>query len=265
MGLQEGIVTDATALEQQIAAACTTELARELFGAYEEMRKRYFRRDHRPGQLEAGRFAEAAFRVLQINATGRFTPVGNTLPKVPELMRGLEAADGTAVHESVRVHIPRALAVIYNVRNRRDVGHIAADVDANEMDAEMVMAVCNWVLAEFVRLFHRCSPAEAQAYVGALVKRQAPLVQVFGERPSVLAPNLTTRDEIMLLLYHQADTGASLQQLDEWMRGVDRKVITARISELELKHRYVVRFDGRFVISDTGVGYAETKLIPKMT
>nr|NIQ82724.1 hypothetical protein [Anaerolineae bacterium] len=72
-------------LKKDIAAASDATLADELVDAYEEFKTRYFRRDFRPGQLECGRFAEAAFRILQLNATGSYTPVGKRLPDVPTL------------------------------------------------------------------------------------------------------------------------------------------------------------------------------------
>ncbi len=252
---------DVTGLRAQIAAASEAILAQELIDAYEELKTRYFRRDFRPSQLEGGRFAEAAFRILQLKATGSYTPVGKTLPNVQDLLQTLGSADASTVHESIRVHIPRALAALYNVRNRRDVGHIAADVDANSMDAEYVVAVCNWVLAEFVRLFHQYGPEEAQAYVEALVKRRAPLVQVFGETPFVLHPGLSAKEEILLLLYHQGPLGASLDQLDAWLPTVARNTVRSRVSELERQQRYVRRANGRIYVTDTGIQYVESRII----
>ena len=250
-----------TSLEAQIAAASDPVLAEELTEAYAELKTRYFRRDFRPGQLEAGRFAEAAFRILELKATGSYTPVGKSLPNIQRLLQTLESADASKVHESIRIHIPRALAAVYNVRNRRDVGHIAADVDANSMDAEYVVATCNWVLAEFVRLFHGCSPEEAQAYVEAIVKRRAPLVQVLGETPFVLRPDLPAKDEILVLLYHQGPLGASLAELDAWLPTVARNVASARVSELERNQRHVRRVNARIYVTETGAEYVESGLI----
>lgn len=248
-------------LKAEIAAASEDALAGELVDAYEELKTRYFRRDFRPGVLEAGRFAEAAFRILQLNATGSYTPIGKTLPQLPILSQTLESADPSKVHESIRIHIPRSLAAVYNVRNRRDIGHIAADVDANAMDGEYVVAACSWVLAEFVRLFHRCSPEEAQGYVEAIVRRRAPLVQVFGDIPFVLQQGLPAKDETLVLLYHQGPQGASLDQLDTWLPTIDREVIRARVSELERQLRYARRVGGRIFITDTGIEYVESRLL----
>ncbi|HEY5641190.1 MAG TPA: hypothetical protein VIW01_14185, partial [Dehalococcoidia bacterium] len=247
--------------KKEIAAASDGALAAELVDAFEEMKLRYFRADFRPSQLEAGRFAEAAWRILQLAASGKYTPIGKTLPRVQDLLLQCEGADPATTHESIRLHIPRALAAVYNVRNRRDVGHIAADVDANHMDAEHVVGTCKWVLAEFVRLFHGCPPGEAQAYVEAIVQRPVPLVQVFGDGPFILRPDLSGRDEILVTLYHQGTEGANLEELDRWLRTIDRRVIAARISELERSSRYVRRHDGRVYITEAGSAYVEQKLL----
>lgn len=240
-------------LRAQIAASSDAATADELIDAYEELKRRYLDGDYRPGQLEGGRFAEAAFRVLQHMATGQHTPVGRALPDVPTLQRTLAGSDPATTHESVRIHIPRALAVVYDVRNRRDVGHIAADVDANVMDAEMVTAVCSWVLAELVRLVHACTPEEAQAYADAIVQRPVPLVEMFGGRPLVLDGRLSLRDEILILLYHRGELGAAASELSGWIPGSSRNTVSARLSELA-RSRLVAKLGTTFALTREGSG-----------
>jgi hypothetical protein len=252
---------DLKGLREQIAGISDDLLADELVAAYQQLKTRYLRRDFRPGQLEAGRFAEAAFRILQLIAGGKYTPLDHSLPKLPALLQSLESSDASAVHDSVRLHIPKALAAVYNVRNRRDIGHIAGDVDSNSMDATYVVATCDWVLAELVRVFHKCSPEEAQAYIESIVRRRAPLVQEFGDVPFVLRRGLPAKDEILVLLWGRGTLGASLQELDEWAVSLSRKVISARLGELERSHRFIRRIDGRAFITDTGIEYVESRLL----
>jgi hypothetical protein len=252
---------DVKGLRAQIAAATNQSLSDELVDAFEELKRRYSLRDFRPGVLEAGRFAEAAFRVLEYLAAGRHTGIGKTLPKVHDLCKTLESADAKKVHESVRIHIPRVLASVYNIRNRRDIGHIAADVDANSMDSTYVVSACNWVLAELVRLVHKCDANEAQEYVEGIVKRQAPLVEVFSDEPLVLHTGLSDRDEILLLLYHQGATGAGLDQLDTWTPKMKRNVIGARLSDLEKTYRFIRRKNGRAYITQSGAEHVESKIL----
>ena len=95
----------------------------------------------------SGRFAEAAIRIVQQLATGSHVLMTKVLPSFDKILDSLANLPSAGVHDSLRVHIPRALWSIYGVRNRRDVGHIGGDVNPNRADAYFVVGVCDWVLA----------------------------------------------------------------------------------------------------------------------
>ena len=103
------------------------DLVEEVLQAYAEAKRRYFLGDHRPQEVEGGRFSEAVFRVLQHACAGKFTPVGKNLPKVDVLLTTFENAAGQP--DSIRLHIPRTLKLIYDIRNKRDVAHLGDGID----------------------------------------------------------------------------------------------------------------------------------------
>lgn len=105
------------------------------------------------------------------------------LPKIDQLMGTLQNAQGS---ESVRLHIPRTLQLIYDVRNKRDVAHLADGINPNMQDATLVVRNMERVVAELVRLFHDVSPTEAHAIIADLVSKDVPLIQVFDGFPRVL-------------------------------------------------------------------------------
>lgn len=90
---------------------------------------------------------------------------------------------------SLRLLIPRALPVLYEIRNNRGVGHLGGDVDANHMDAEAVQAVASWIMAELVRIFHGVATQEAQDTADALVERKSPAIR----RRAETSPHFTAR------------------------------------------------------------------------
>jgi hypothetical protein len=135
-----------------VAMGIPTELVDELHEAFAEAKRRFYRDDLRPSEIEGARFSEAAFRILEWKSAGKYTALGDTMPRVPTLMTRLEQA--TAESDSVRLHIPRALRVIYDFRNKRDVAHLADGIDPNFQDATLVVRNMEWVMAELVRLFH---------------------------------------------------------------------------------------------------------------
>ena len=84
-----------------ISAGIPAELVDEVIQAFAKAKRRFYRDDLRPSEVEGGRFSEAVFRVLQWSTTQTYTPLGKTLPKVPALIDKLELAQGP---DSVRLH-----------------------------------------------------------------------------------------------------------------------------------------------------------------
>lgn len=242
-------------LESQFTGAgVPTPIAHELFDAFTELKRRLAIGDLRPNVVEGGRFSEAAFRVLQWMTTGIHTPIGTTLPKVPTLM-GTLASSGHA-SDSVRLHIPRSLNLIYDIRNKRDAAHLADGIDPNIQDSSLVVATASWVLAEFVRLLCASDPDEAHRVIDALVVRDIPVIQEFDGFPRILK-TLTTSQQIMVLLYWSPDGPLPMETLREWLPKAAHANLRRTIAGLEKKHHvhldrlgyvHITRPGERFVV-----------------
>src|SRR5208282_5886448 len=120
--------------------------------------------------------------------------------------------------DSVRLHIPRALRLVYDIRNKRDAAHLADGIDPNMQDATLVVSVVDWILAEFIRLYHAVPADEARKIVETIVARTAPIVQDFDGFLKVLNPGLNAGDWCLVLLYQCGANGATFDQLSEWVR-----------------------------------------------
>ena len=168
------------AIRASLVAAYDAALVDELLAAYEEAKTNYYLGGLRLSAVEGGRFAEAAFRMLQQETTGKFTSLGKSLPRTDKLIEDLENLPSSAHPDAVRVHIPRALRMVYDIRNKRDAAHLADNIDPNLQDATLVVSTLDWILSEFVRLHHNVSANDAQKLVDELVTRVAPVVQDFG-------------------------------------------------------------------------------------
>ncbi|HVN38320.1 MAG TPA: hypothetical protein VMW19_09155, partial [Myxococcota bacterium] len=203
----------------------------ELLEAYEASKRNYYLGDHRPNAVEGGRFCEAAFRLLQQAAFGTYDKVGKQID-TQGLIRRLESAPASAAVDSIRLHIPRALRVVYDIRNKRDAAHLADDIDPNLQDATLVISVLDWVMAEFVRLYHDVDADEAQAIVEELVTRGVPVVEDFDGFLKVLK-GLSASDHFVVLLYHRGDDGATVDQLREWAKPKMRANILRTLRSLD--------------------------------
>jgi len=238
-----------------VAANIPEQLVDELLEAYEEAKRRFHLGDLRPQEVEGGRFSEAVFRVLQQLAGQRVTPIGKSLPSVDKLIVGFENASGQP--DSVRLHIPRTLRLIYDVRNKRDAAHLGDGIDPNLQDATLVIGNMDWVMAELVRLYHAVSADEAQRIIVDLVTKEVPAVQEIDGQPVILA-DLKPRDQAMLMLYRAGAAGASLDELAGWLRIGRKDHLRSRLGALD-KEKLVLHHpkSGRFYITDRGVRYVE--------
>src|SRR5438477_8755773 len=103
----------------QLSTKIQSALVAELLDAYEEAKRNYYLGGLRLSEVEGGRFCEAAFRMLQQSHTGKFVPLGKSL-KTDEIIDELSRLPSASYPEAIRIHIPRAFRLVYDVRNKRD-------------------------------------------------------------------------------------------------------------------------------------------------
>ena len=226
-------------IRDQLAVSLNDRLVDELLTAYNEAKRNHYLGGHRLSAVEGGRFCEAAYRILQDKTTGSFTPLGRSLNanKVAQQLAGLPVG---SFSDSIRLHIPRALRVIYDVRSNRDAAHLADGIDPNIQDSNLVVGILDWTLAEFVRIYHGISPAEAHELIAGLVTRSAPVIEDFDGFLKVLNPRLHAGDHCLVLLYQRDRVGATYDELKKWarppMRGQLRRTLHRLVHALALVH-----------------------------
>jgi hypothetical protein len=237
------------------SAGIPPQLVSELLEAYVEAKRRFHLGDHRPQEVEGGRFSEAAFRILQHASGQSVTSVGKTLPSVDKLLPTFENATGQP--DSIRLHIPRTLKLIYDIRNKRDAAHLADGIDPNLQDATLVIGNMDWVMAELVRLYHGVDPNKTQKIIEDLVTREVPAVQEIGGQPVILS-KLTPRNQALLMLYRAGASGMTLNELAGALRADRKDHLKVRLAKLD-EDRLVLLHpqSGRYHITNNGNRYVE--------
>lgn len=180
-------------------------LRAELLAEFAKITTNYRERRWEAAELDGGRLCEVAYSILDGFTSAGNYPARASKPKYFEsACKALE--NRTGYPDSARLTIPRILVGLYDVRNRRNVGHVGGDVDANHMDAELVLAMAKWIVAELVRLFHNTDVKTAADVVDALVDRTLPIIWEVDGIKRVLNTALSLTDQTLLLLY--SETGA---------------------------------------------------------
>ncbi|OBA71510.1 hypothetical protein A5641_02100 [Mycobacterium sp. 1554424.7] len=236
----------------------------ELFAEFDKITKNYRESHWQNTELNGGRFSEVAYSILLGYFTGTFP---TTAAKPANMKAACDAFCGQQYPKaqflhSMRVTIPRVLLALYEIRNNRDAGHVGGDVDSNHMDAEYVLHSAQWVMAEFVRIFHGLNIDEATATVDALVERTIQTIWKVGEKKRVLNTDLSLSGKTLLLLY--SSTGPVQDTvLGDWLELEKQKLSNYKARVLKPLHsKKWVEYakDGSVTLSPKGSAEAEKLL-----
>ena len=197
----------------QVFATIPDDIRERLKKHYHETKQNFALQKFEQSELNGGKFCEDVFRLLEWYASPNydFTEYGSRLK---QSVRNFE--DNTCLNESVRFHIPDILCSIYNIRNKRGVGHSPGDIDSNLMDATLVVACVDWVMAELVRLFHNVSTDEARDMIKSITTKKIPLIWEVGDMKRVLSPpsgTLSAKDKVLVLLYSEPSNQSTTDSL----------------------------------------------------
>jgi hypothetical protein len=233
------------------------KLIDELLSAYQEAKHNFFLGGLRLSEVEGGRFCEAALRMLEHVITGNSTDLNRPLDS-EKLIVALSNSPKT-FPDSIRLHIPRAIRVVYDVRNNRDAAHLADGIDPNLQDATLVISALDWILAEFIRLYHQVSANEAHEIIDGLVSRRVPVIQDFDGFLKVLNPSLQVSGYILVLLYERGLVGASYAELEKWIRPSMRSNLRRTLSGMTDKALLHENDAGIFKLTKLGYQQVEAR------
>jgi hypothetical protein len=236
------------------------ELVDALLTSYQEIKQNFFLGKHEPSELNGGKFCEACLRILQCETDGgKYTALGIHIPNVIGKLRDFEKIPSASASESYRIHIPRVLVSIYNIRNKRGVGHIGGDVNPNRTDSTYLVACADWVMAELFRTHYQCSLDEAQRIADSIVQRHLALVHELEKNKRVLLPTLTHRDQTLLLLASVFPERVLVNDLITWIEPVNKSRYRNTVLRKLHSERFVEFNDvGWCVILPPGFRYVET-------
>ena len=237
----------------QLSAMFDQSLVGGLLDSYEQMLQSYLEGRDKAAELEAAHFAERAFRICEEQCSGTYTPLNKSLPSIDKLVAQLASA--ASGHDTFKLHIPRILFGVYDIRNRRGVGHPSGDVNPNRADSELLRTTTSWVLAELLR--HACSIdlVSAQALIDHLVQRRVPFVEEIDGFPRILRAGIPLSDRILVLLLHFGRPLSS-KDLRRYARTASGNRLTAVLKALD-KDAFIHKTSSGWVLTSLGVKSAE--------
>ena len=251
-------------IRSDFEAHAPKELVNQLFETYHEIKRNFFLGNLRPNEVEGGRFSEAVFRILEHVTTGKYTKLGVQISQFSEKCSKMENLPAASFSDSIRIHIPRTIRLIYDIRNKRDVAHLADGIDPNIQDATFVVCASDWVMSEFVREFHKVTADEAYALIKKLVAQKVPAIEEFGGVLKTLNPSLSVSERILILLYHRGDDGASIDELKKWLKPEHISNLPRTLNTLEREKDCIICISGMYKITKRGIKIVEDKNLMQM-
>jgi hypothetical protein len=140
--------------------------------------------------------------------------------------------------DSLRLLIPRACRVIYDIASNRGARHDPDEIDPNSMDANVVMPVSAWILAEAIRNAQKgaVDPSQARDLVESLVEKKYPVVEEVEGRIYLHKKKKSAVDVGLVILARRYPRRVSRDELTEAIKRngftlANAKVATGRVAK----------------------------------
>ncbi|QFZ82872.1 hypothetical protein GFK26_08915 [Variovorax paradoxus] len=214
-------------IEAALKAKFPTDVCDALLAAYKEIEESFSLQKWKATELDAGHFVEASRRLIEQELLGSYTPIGKSLPGFSDAE--LKKYENAAGDESLRMLIPRVLKSIFNIRNKRGIGHLGL-ISANEMDSTLILYSVKWVLAEFVRLATGADPSATQKMIDSIVERRIGVLWKQDGITRVLENKMEARDQVLVLLFDSNPLAENeLQKITEYRNTTNFRKILKRL------------------------------------
>jgi len=173
-------------------------LRRPLIDEFSNIVNNFMEHKWLPAELSGGRFCEIVYTIIDGYSSGAYQTSPTKPRNFVDACRRLE--NNSNIPRSFQILIPRLLPALYEIRNNRNVGHVGGDIDPDHMDSSAVLSISSWIMAELIRVLHGVTTKEAQKLVDLIVEKRHQLVWKSGDMRRVLTPDLSLRDQILVLL-----------------------------------------------------------------
>ena len=150
--------------------------------------------------VKGGKFVEAVLKSLW-EYVGEIVPAGK-LFKAGAIIDGL-GKKPTSVDDTIRLTIPRACRLIYDVASNRGGRHDAGEIDPNQMDATLSVGTESWILAEMIRYAQKdaLDTEKATELVASLSENKLPFTENIEGRHYFSFKDLSARETELLALW----------------------------------------------------------------
>jgi hypothetical protein len=251
-------------LVTELTKAVDSAFAESIVESYVEMQKRFLAGDWQPTELDSGRLCEAVARAIYQLDSGTITH--SQLPK--ELCEKIEDEKNQKNHvlsQADRLHICRAIGLVYKFRSSRGSVHISAQYKADYMDSLLMVHACKWIFAEFLRLAWTKDKTVIAETISRIVQLEFSLIHEQDGVPLVLEPTVSAPAEILLLLNHASEHKLAKEELRAQAKNSAPKAFDVAVSRLLASNEIrTTATAGELALTPKGQKRIVEKIIPSL-
>lgn len=253
-------------LIKELSSVVDPALADAVVTSYVEMQQRFLAGDWQPTELDGGRLCEAIARAVYQMDSGTVTH--SQLPKeLCEKIKDDPPQPGRRHNllQPDRLHICKAIGLVYKFRSSRGPVHISPHYKADFMDSMLIVHAGKWLFAEFLRLAWKKDKEIIAATIAQIVQLEYSLVHELDGVPLVLDESVSAPVEILLLLNHADGNRLQRDVLRSQVKNNTPKAFDTAISRLtranEVRSTTVL---GELALTPKGQKKVIEKIIPSL-
>ncbi|UZN48794.1 hypothetical protein KZ686_13760 [Cupriavidus cauae] len=238
-------------LLEKISPPLDPLLCSQLLDEFISAEKRFIQRDWEPAELDGGQFCEILARLLYHQDSG-------TLSQSKGFDECCKYLESDQVKHSIHprhdaIHLVRVLRTVYKFRSQRGAVHISPTYSPNHMDSKLVIECVRWAMNETLRIFWQGDRDVVAKAIRELLQFDVPCVGVFSDALLVQRTDLSSEEEILVLLHFAGEEGFSRTELGKAARRAPSTVTNALQKLTASNSRQVFQLgNGRYRLTDLG-------------
>lgn len=228
------------------------ESVERLLHNFEDMRFHLANENYTEAGAHVGNFCENLANII-IKETGEEV---NPHIGVDNFLNGLNGQFSDDLDDAVRITIPNAMRIAYDLRNKRDSVHVNLEVPVNHSDTQTAVRLCTWMLSELLRVYGSEDDVDQIAsHIEAFAAPNTPYIDDYNGKRLVMSQELDVREEILVHL-QAIGREVDAETLADWIIESDVHSVKSTLGRLK-QSRKVHYEDGTAKITPLGVEEAE--------
>jgi hypothetical protein len=163
---------------------------------------------------------------------------------------------------SERHQFCKAIRLVYKLRSDRGPVHISPVYTANYMDSMLIVHVCKWMFAEFLRLAWNADRDIVAATIKQIVQLEHALIHELDGKPLVLTKGIGAAEEVLLLLNHAVGNRLSRSEIRAYAKLQKTPTLNAAITKLIGNREAREDDNGLIALTPQGQARVMTEVIP---